>query len=138
MDLVQPEPIFNLYNPSWPIFSYSKNLPPAKFVSDWRTGDPSVNNSIVSSGVIVSGARVANSVIGVGSHVHHGADLENVVLLDDVTVGPDTVLRNCVIDKNVIVPAGVKIGVDPAVDAEYSTVSDGGVTVVAKNSIITP
>ena len=40
MDLVQPEPIFNLYNPSWPIFSYSRNLPPAKFVADWRSGDP--------------------------------------------------------------------------------------------------
>ena len=138
MDLVQPEPIFNLYNPSWPIFSYSRNLPPAKFVSDYRTGDPSVNNSIVSTGVIISGARVSNSVVGVGSHVHHGADLENVVLLDDVTVGPETVLRNCVIDKNVIVPAGVKIGVDPEADAKHCTVSEGGIAVVAKNSIISP
>ncbi len=138
MDLVQPEPIFNLYNPSWPIFSYSRNLPPAKFVSDWRTGDPSVKNSIVSTGVIVSGSRVANSVIGVGSHVHHGADLENVVLLDDVTVGPDTVLKNCVIDKNVIIPAGVQIGVDPELDAQHCTISDGGIAVVAKNTVITP
>lgn len=138
MDLVRPEPIFNLYNPSWPLFSYSRNLPPAKFVSDWRTGDPSVVNSIVSTGVIVSGSRVSNSVIGVGSHVHHGADLDNVVLLDDVTVGPDTVLRNCVIDKNVIVPAGVKIGIDSAADARDFVVSEGGVTVVPKNTIITP
>ena len=138
MDLVQPEPIFNLYNPSWPIFSYSRNLPPAKFVSDYRAGDPSVNNSIVSTGVIISGARVSNSVVGVGSHIHYGADLENVVLLDDVTIGPDTVLRNCVIDKNVIVPAGVSIGVDPEVDAKNCTISDGGIAVVAKNSIITP
>ncbi len=138
MDLVKPEPIFNLYNPSWPIFSYSRNLPPAKFVSDYRTGDPTVNNSIVSTGVIISGARVSNSVVGVGAHVHHGADLENVVLLDDVTVGPDTVLRNCVIDKNVIIPAGVKIGVDPEADATHCTVSSGGIAVVAKNSIISP
>ena len=138
MDLVQPEPIFNLYNPSWPIFSYSRNLPPAKFVSDFRTGDPSVNNSIVSTGVIISGARVSNSVVGVGAHVHYGADLENVVLLDDVTIGPDTVLRNCVIDKNVIIPAGVQIGVDPKEDAKHCTISDGGVAVVAKNSIISP
>ena len=49
MDLVQPEPIFNLYNPSWPIFSFSRNLPPAKFVADYRSGDPTVVNSIVSS-----------------------------------------------------------------------------------------
>lgn len=136
MDLVQPEPIFNLYNPAWPIFSYSRNLPPAKFVTDYRSGDPAVFNSMVSAGVIVSGARVSNSVLGVGSFVHHGADLENVVLLDDVTVGPDAVLRNCVLDKSVVVPEGAKIGVDTEADAENHTVSDGGITVVAKNSMI--
>lgn len=136
MDLVQPEPIFNLYNPAWPIFSYSRNLPPAKFVTDWRAGDPKVLNSMVSAGVIVSGGRVSNSVLGVGSHVHQGADLENVVLLDDVTVGSGAVLRNCVIDKNVVVPEGYEIGVDHEADAERYVVSDGGITVIAKNAII--
>ena len=124
------------YNPSWPIFSYSRSLPPAKFVADWRTGNPEVVNSIVSSGVIVSGARVANSVLSNGAHVHHGADLENVVLLDDVTVGPEAVLRNCVIDKNVIVPQGAKLGIDLDSDRETHTVSAEGVTVVAKNAAV--
>jgi len=136
MDLVQPEPIFNLYNPSWPIFSYSRNLPPAKFVADYRSGDPRVINSIVSAGVIVSGARVSNSVLSVGSYVHHGADLENVVLLDDVIVGPNTVLRNCVIDKNVVVPDGAQIGVDLDLDAERYSISDGGIAVVPKKATI--
>ncbi|MDW3177225.1 MAG: glucose-1-phosphate adenylyltransferase [Acidimicrobiia bacterium] len=138
MDLVQPEPIFNLYNPAWPIFSYSRNLPPAKFVTDWRGGDPEVLNSMVSAGVIVSGGRVSNSVISVGSHVHHGADLENVVLLDDVTVGAGAVLRNCVIDKNVVVPDGAQIGVDSTADAEKHVVSEGGITVISKNAVIEP
>jgi glucose-1-phosphate adenylyltransferase len=136
MDLVQPEPIFNLYNPSWPIFSYSRNLPPAKFVTDFRSGTPVVFNSMVSAGVIVSGARVSNSVLSVGSFVHHGADLENVVLLDDVVVGPNAVLRNCVIDKNVVVPDGAKVGVDTEADSERYVISDGGIAVIAKKSII--
>lgn len=136
MDLVQPEPAFNLYNPTWPIFSYSRNLPAAKFVADWRSGNPEIVNSIVSTGGIVSGARVANSVLSVGCHVHHGADLENVVLLDDVTVGPDTVLRNCVVDKNVIIPANVKLGVDLDHDRQHHTVSDGGIVVVGKNAVV--
>ena len=138
MDLVQPEPIFNLYNPAWPIFSYSRNLPPAKFVTDWRAGDPKVLNSMVAAGVIVSGGRVSNSVLSAGSHVHHGADLENVVLLDDVTVGAGAVLRNCVIDKNVVVPEGAEIGINPVADAENHVVSDGGITVIAKNTAIEP
>lgn len=136
MDLVQPEPVFNLYNPTWPIFSYSRNLPAAKFVADWRSGNPEVVNSIISTGCIVSGSRVSNSVLSVGCHVHHGADLENVVLLDDVTVGPDTVLRNCVIDKNVIVPANVQLGVDLDYDRQHHTVSEGGVVVVGKNAVV--
>lgn len=136
MDLVQPEPGFNLYNPSWPIFSYSRNLPPAKFVADWRSGDPTVINSVVSTGVIVSGARVSNSVVSVGCHIHHGADLDNVVLLDDVTVGPDTVLRNCVVDKNVIIPAETQLGVNTEHDSENYVVSAGGIVVVAKNSVV--
>lgn len=138
MDLVQPEPRFNLYNPSWPIFSYSRNLPPAKFVADWRSGNPDVINSIISTGVIVSGARVCHSVLSVGCHVHHGADLENVVLLDDVTIGPDTVLRNCVIDKNVIIPAETQLGIDPVRDGENFTVSTDGIVVVAKNTAVQP
>jgi len=138
MDLVQPEPGFNLYNPSWPIFSYSRNLPPAKFVADWRSGDPTVINSVISSGVIVSGARVSNSVVSNGCHIHHGADLENVVLLDDVTVGPDTVLRNCVIDKNVVVPAEVHLGDDLERDSERYDVSAGGIVVVSKNAVVEP
>ena len=136
LDLVQPEPIFNLYNEEWPLFSYSPNRPPAKFVADWRSGEPHVVNSIVSKGVIVSGARVSNSIVSTGAHVHHGAEVENAVLLDDVVVGPDAVLRNCVLDKNVVVPEGGRIGVDPELDLERHTVSAGGVVVVSKNTVI--
>ncbi len=138
LDLVQPEPIFDLYNPLWPIFSYSRNLPPAKFVADWRSGDPGVKNSVVSAGVIVSGARVSNSVLSVGAHIHHGADLENVVILDDVEVGPNAVLRNCVVDKNVKIEDGAQIGVDLDADASKYTVSAGGVVVIPKAQAIAP
>ncbi len=136
LDLVQPEPIFNLYNEEWPLFSYSPNRPPAKFVADWRSGEPHVVNSIVSKGVIVSGSRIASSVLGTGAHVHHSADLENVVLLDDVVVGPGAVLRNCVLDKNVVVPEGARIGVDPESDLEHYTISPGGIAVVPKNGMV--
>ncbi len=134
MDLVQEEPVFDLYNTSWPIFSYSRNLPPAKFVTDHQSGPPTVINSIISTGVIVSGARVENSVLSLGNHVHYGANVSNAVLLDDVTVGPNAILRNCVIDKNVVVPEGTEIGVDLKADKKRFHVSDGGIVIIPKNT----
>ncbi len=136
MDLVQEEPIFDLYNKSWPIFSYTRNLPPAKFVTDQNSGPPTIVNSMVSTGVIVSGASVQNSVLSLGNHVHHGADVSNAVLLDDVIVGPNAVLRNCVIDKNVVIPEGMEIGVDLDADRERFHVSEGGIVIIPKNAAL--
>ena len=135
MDLVRPDPIFDLYNRQWPIFSYSRNLPPAKFVRD-VSGDPKVRDSVISQGVVVAGCSVSNSVLSMGGMVHNGAQLDNVVLLDDVEVGENAVLQNCVIDKNVQIPPGTQIGVDPKADAEKYFVSPGGVVVIGKNAKI--
>ena len=77
-------------------------------------------------------------MVSVGCHIHHGADLENVVLLDDVTVGPDTVLRNCVVDKNVIIPAETHLGDDLERDGALYDVSAGGIVVVSKNAVVDP
>ena len=136
MDLVRPRPAFDLYNREWPIFSYSRNLPPAKFVIDDSGASPDVVNSVVASGVVVSGGRVVNSVVGSGSFVRAGADIQNAVLFDDVHVGEGAIIRNCVIDKNVQIPPGMEIGVDPKADADRYHVSDGGVVVIPKNVVI--
>lgn len=136
MDLVQPEPAFDLYNRDWPIFSYSRNLPPAKLVVDDSGASPDVKNSIISTGVVVSGGKVSNSVLSMGSHVQAGADLDRVVLFDDVHVGENAVLRNCVIDKNVHIPAGAQIGVDPVKDAKNHHISAAGVVVIGKNTTL--
>jgi glucose-1-phosphate adenylyltransferase len=136
LDLVVPQPIFTLYNPDWPIYSYSRNLPPAKFIADPDAGDPHVVNALVHSGVIVKGARVDTAVLSTGAHVGGGADLERVVLLDDVRIGEGSVLRNCVVDKNVHIPPGTTIGVDHEADVERFSVSAGGVVVIPKNSVL--
>ena len=136
MDLVRPRPAFDLYNREWPIFSYSRNLPPAKFVIDDSGASPDVVNSVVASGVVVSGGRVVNSVVGSGTFVRAGADIQNAVLFDDVHVGEGAIIRNCVIDKNVQIPPGMEIGVDPKADADRYHVSDGGVVVIPKNVVI--
>ena len=132
LDLVSAVPIFNLYNTEWPIFTHHSELPGAKFVSG-----AAVRDSIVCPGSIVSGASVDSSVIGTHAYVAEHASLQRSVLLDNVAIGQGAVVRNAIIDKNVVVPDGTLIGVDHAEDKRRGfTVSEGGVTVIGKGTKI--
>jgi glucose-1-phosphate adenylyltransferase len=133
IDLVQPVPVFNLYNEEWPILTQSPSLPPAKLVTAEGL-QPTIDNSLVCNGAIVSGATVSNSVLSPGVRVERGAVLDGVVLLDDVHVGPGAVIRRAIIDKNSRVPAGYHIGDDPEHDAARFPRSPNGVVAIAKNS----
>jgi glucose-1-phosphate adenylyltransferase len=140
MDLCAVHPVFNLYNSRWPILTQAPSDPPAKFVhddSDGRMGR--ALNSLVSNGVIVSGSLVRESVLSPGVRVENWATLERAVVMHNTRIGPRAVVRNAILDKNVIVPEGVQVGVDKQHDrARGFAVSDGGVTVVGKGQLVTP
>jgi glucose-1-phosphate adenylyltransferase len=134
LDLVSAEPIFNLYNTEWPIYTSHAQLPGSKFVHD-----ASVRDTVVCSGSIVSGASVGSSVLGVHTLVQDGAQVSRSVLLDNVLIGSGAVVHNAILDKNVIVPPGVTIGVDHDEDRRRGfTVSEGGIVAIGKNEIIEP
>ncbi len=132
MDLVQPLPAFSLYNQHWPIFTLGRSLPPAKLVRD-GVRSPDVYNTVVSNGAILSGCTVYESVIAPNARVERDATLEGAVLFDGVHVGAGAQLKNTIIDKNVVVPAGTRIGFDLEEDSARFTVSDGGIVAVPKN-----
>lgn len=138
MDLVSVHPIFNLYNYDWPIYSWYKPYPPAKFVFDEDGRRGHALDSMVSAGAVVSGATVRGSVLSAETFVHSGAVVEGSVLMHGVDVGRNAVVRRAIIDKNVVVPAGERIGVDADSDRQRFTVSDGGVVVIGKNQRIPP
>jgi glucose-1-phosphate adenylyltransferase len=132
MDLISVDPVFNLYNHEWPILTSHEPLPPAKFVfaDDDRTGH--ALDSMVCAGVVVSGGEVRRSVLSPSVHVHSYASIEGSVLMPGVQVGRNAIVRNAIVDKNVIIEPGAQIGVDPAADRERFTVSAGGVVVIGK------
>ena len=128
LDLVSVEPIFNLYNTSWPIFTSHPQLPGAKFVENAFARD-----TIVCGGSIVSGANVDRSVIGSNVYVEAGAKIERSVIFDNVRIGRGAIVRNAILDKNVVVPDGATIGVDVEEDRKRGfTVSETGVVALAK------
>jgi glucose-1-phosphate adenylyltransferase len=84
----------------------------------------------------VSGGEVRRSILSPGVRVHSRSLVEGSVLMHDVDIGQDAVVRNAILDKNVQVPEGARIGVDLDRDRERFVVSDGGVVIIGKGQKI--
>jgi len=137
-DLIAIEPVFNLYNDEWPLFTGYTGLPPAKFVHAGAGRLGHAADSIVSPGVVVSGATVTGSVLSPGVRLHSWAQVTDSVLMDNVHVERYAQVHRAIIDKNVIVPERARIGLDREHDiARGFTISDSGITVVPKGAVIT-
>jgi len=137
-DLISIEPVFNLYNYDWPLYTGYTGLPPAKFVhaGPGRLGHAA--DSIVSPGVLVSGATVSGSILSPGVHLHSWAQVTDSVLMDGVQVERYAQVHRAILDKNVIVPERARIGLDREHDlARGFTVTESGITVVPKGTVIT-
>ncbi len=132
MDLISVDPVFDLYNDEWPIYTYQPPLPPAKFVWEWPDRRGQAFESMVAAGVIVSGGTVRRSVLSPGVQVHSYSLVEDAVLFEGVDVGRRAVVRRAIVDKGVRIPEGVQIGVDPDYDRARFTVTDAGVVVIGK------
>ncbi len=137
MDLISVHPIFNLYNQEWPIHSSLGALPPAKFVFDEDERRGLAIDSMVAAGVIVSGATVRRSILSPGVSIHSRAMVEDSVLLHGADIGRGAIVRRAILDKNVKVPPGARIGVNAEEDrARGFTFSDNGIVCVGKGDLV--
>jgi glucose-1-phosphate adenylyltransferase len=130
MDLVQVDPVFNLYDPDWPLRTYQPQLPPAKFVfaEDGRRG--LALESIVSGGCIISGSEVRRSILCPNVRIHSFCDVQDSILLPDAVVNRHSRLRRAIVDRGVELPRGAVVGHVPSEDRRRHTVSENGVVVV--------
>jgi glucose-1-phosphate adenylyltransferase len=130
MDLVSVDPVFNLYNMDWPIWTYPVQMPGAKFTLNGVSRE-----SIVSPGCVVAGGSIETSVLSPNVQVAEGAQVDHSVILSHTSIGQNAVIHRAILDKHVMVDDDAKVGLDPEADeARGFYISDGGITVVPKGT----
>ena len=142
MDLVGVDPMLNMYDEDWPIRTHQGGFPPPKFLFASNEGVERVGmatDSFVCPGSIVSGGRVERSIVGPQVRVNSYAQVSDSILFDRVEVGRHAIIRRAIIDKDVQLPEGAKIGVDLELDrARGFTVTDSGIVVIGKSDSVEP
>jgi len=153
LDLTTKIPKFNLFDAEAPVYTRARYLPPSKI------GNSEINDSIISDGCIVSGAKITNSVIGVRSRVSQGVQLDAAYMMgadyyqtfDDMRsdlargvprmgIGDGSVVRRAIIDKNARIGSTVRLLNEAAV--QETNGPDGtyfirdGIIIVPKNAVI--
>jgi len=136
MELVHVHPELNIYDEQWPIWTYQRQHPPAKFVLDDEGRRGMAVNSMVSGGCIISGAQVNESLLFSNCRVDERSVIDRAVILPDVRIGANCVVRRAILDTGCVVPDGMQIGVDPREDASRFHVSEKGVVLVTRDMLL--
>ncbi|CAG7856711.1 partial glucose-1-phosphate adenylyltransferase, partial [biofilm metagenome] len=130
MELIGVNPDMNLYDTSWPIWTYQEQTPPAKFVFNDEERRGNAVDSMVSGGCIISGANIINSMIFSNVKVNSYSTVKDSIVLPEVAIGRNCQITKTILEKSCIVPEGTVIGENIEEDRERYYVSEGGVVVV--------
>jgi glucose-1-phosphate adenylyltransferase len=134
IDLTATDPLLNLYDTRWPIWTYQPQLPPAKFVHNADDRRGMAIESMVSGGCIISGS-VFRSVLFSQVRVHSYANVQWSVLLPSVTVGRGARLNRVIADRGCVIPDGMVVGEDAELDAARFLRSDSGITLITRDML---
>ena len=135
LDLASTIPELDIYDTDWPIWTYQRQLPPAKFVPDANGSQGVAVNTLVSGGCIVSGSHVASSVLFSDVRVHSFCWINQAVVLPNVTIGRHCRLNRVVIDRGCEIPEGTVVGEDAALDAARFERTESGVVLITREML---
>ncbi len=131
MDLISVSPVFNLYDKEWPLRTYQRQYPPAKFVFALEGRRMGIAlDSIVSNGSIISGGRVTNSVLSPDVRVNSYSEIDHSILFSHVNIGRYSRIRGAIIDRHIHIPERTEIGYNLEEDRKKYHVTDTGIVVV--------
>ena len=130
MELVSVDPAMNLYDQTWPIWTYQQQNAPAKFVFDNDNRRGMAVDSTISGGCVISGATVRRSLLFSDVRVNSYSLVEDSVVLPNVNIGRKSVIKKAILDKGCQIPENTIIGEDLEQDAKRFSVSPGGVVLV--------
>ncbi|MDD5411709.1 MAG: glucose-1-phosphate adenylyltransferase [Methylobacter sp.] len=135
MELIGVKPDLNLYDKTWPIWTYQAQTPPAKFVfdSDKRRGQ--AVDSMVSGGCVISGSKVRHSLLFSNVRVNSYTILQDTIVLPEVNIGRHCRITKAILEKGCEIPEGTIIGENRAEDEKRFHVSPGGVVLVTPDML---
>lgn len=136
MDLISPKPQFDLYDSDWPIRTYQRQIPPAKMIVGEQGGRREAGlavDSVISGGCVIKGGEVRRSLLGPGVFVDREAEINDSIIMANVSVGRGARIRRAIVDKGAQIPPRFTIGYNPEGDSKLFTVDDQNIVVVPRN-----
>ena len=118
IELLEPRPALNLYDPSWKILSRNPNQPP-HFVGDGAK----ISTSLVSEGCRIYGT-VEHSVLFPDVTIAAGAYVRDSIIMEKTVVGEGCEITRAIIDEGATIGRGCRIG------------GDGKITVIGQGAAL--
>ena len=135
LDLTDVVPRLDLYDRSWPLWTYSEIAPPAKFVHDEDGRRGMAVSSLVAGDCIVSGSSIRRSLLFTGVRTHSWSELDEVVALPRCQIGRGARLTRAVLDRGVVIPPGMVVGEDPDEDKARFHLTPAGICLITPEMI---
>ncbi|AGI73392.1 glucose-1-phosphate adenylyltransferase GlgC [Octadecabacter arcticus 238] len=135
VDLTDFKPELDLYDNTWPIWTYSELTAPAKFIHNEEGRRGHAVSSMVSGGCIISGSRLNRCFLFTGVRTHSYSELDGVVAMPYADIGRKARLKNVVVDRGVKIPEGLVVGEDAKLDAVRFRRTDNGICLITQPMI---